>query len=207
MKEDIFEGGKMLPLMEEFYSLQGEGYNTGKAAYFVRIGGCDVGCAWCDTKPSWSRDKFPPTLADEVVHRVANTAAKTIVVTGGEPSMYELDYFTDRLKEQGITTMIETSGAYYLTGKWDWVCLSPKKQSPPTDEIFKKAHELKVVIPDLDTLKWAEDCASKVNENCKLYLQPEWSVAAEIMDDLVEFIKENPKWQMSLQAHKYMRIP
>ncbi|MFA8300727.1 MAG: 7-carboxy-7-deazaguanine synthase QueE [Hyphomicrobiales bacterium] len=207
MKEDIFEGGKRLPLMEEFYTVQGEGYNTGKAAYFIRIGGCDVGCSWCDTKPSWSMDKFPPTLTDEIVNRVVETPAKTVVVTGGEPSMYELDYFTSKLKEKGIITMIETSGAYPLTGDWDWICLSPKKQSPPVPEIFKRAHELKVVVPDPSAFKWAEQTAAFVNEDCKLYLQPEWSVSDKMIPLIVEYVKENPQWQISIQAHKYMRVP
>lgn len=203
----MFEGGKMLPLMEDFYTVQGEGFNTGRAAYFVRLGGCDVGCSWCDTKPSWSTDDSPLTSADEITARVAATPAKTIIVTGGEPSMYDLDYFTAKLKENGITTMIETSGAHHLNGQWDWICLSPKKQSPPTPDIFAKAHELKVVIPSMGALKWAEDCAKKVGPNCLLYLQPEWSVSAQIMEDLVEYVKENPQWQISLQAHKYMNIP
>jgi len=204
---DIFEGGKKLPLMEEFYTLQGEGFNMGLAAYFVRIGGCDVGCSWCDTKPSWDAKHFPPADTAEIAHRAATFPAKTVVVTGGEPSLYPLDYFTKLLHQLGVKTMVETSGAHILSGIWDWICLSPKKNAPPRPEIYPKAHELKVVIHNRSDLEWAEKNAALVNSDCLLFLQPEWSVSQNIMPWLTEYIMNNPRWRMSLQSHKYMLIP
>lgn len=206
LKEKL-QGGRFLPLMEEFYTIQGEGYHTGKAAYFVRIGGCDIGCSWCDTKFSWNALKFPPVKADEIIGRAAATKAKAVVVTGGEPAMYELDYFTLKLRELGIQTFVETSGAYKLTGKWDWICLSPKKNSPPVEDILKKAHELKMIIHEPADLQWAEENAEKVGENCILYLQPEWSVAPKVISEIVNYVKDHPEWKVSLQSHKYMKIP
>ncbi len=204
---ELLEGGNKLPVMEEFYTLQGEGYNTGKAAYFVRIGGCDVGCAWCDSKETWNAELFPPVPVHEVVKRVANQPAKTIVVTGGEPSAYPLEIFTMELKSEGITTMVETSGAYHLTGEWDWICLSPKKNSPPVKEIYNRADELKVIIQKDSDLKWAEKNAALVSASCHLFLQPEWSVSKQIMDKLTQYVMDNPRWRISLQTHKYMGIP
>ncbi len=206
-KADLFEGGKKLPLMEEFYTIQGEGHQMGKAAYFIRIGGCDVGCHWCDTKPSWDATHFPPTPADDIAARAASFPAKTVVVTGGEPSLYPLDYFTQKLQSLGIKTMVETSGAHPLSGHWDWVCLSPKKNMPPRNAVYGMAHELKVVIEKEADLEWAERNAAFVSESCYLYLQPEWSVAEKIMPWLTDYVMENPKWRISLQSHKYMHIP
>ncbi len=205
--DQIFEGGRKLPIMEDFYTLQGEGYNMGKAAYFVRIGGCDVGCSWCDTKQSWNARLFPPVAIEDIISKATNMPAKTIVVTGGEPSLYPLDYFTDRLRREGVKTMVETSGAYELTGTWDWVCLSPKKQSPPLQQNLDRADELKVIIQKEEDLRWAEANASKVNPECLLFLQPEWSKRDEIMDTLTNYVMANTQWSISLQAHKYMRIP
>ncbi|NOU47101.1 MAG: 7-carboxy-7-deazaguanine synthase QueE [Bacteroidales bacterium] len=207
VKTDIFDGGKKLPLMEEFYTLQGEGHNMGAAAYFIRIGGCDVGCRWCDSKPSWDAKIFPPADTIEIADRAASFPAKTVVVTGGEPSMYPLDYFTKLLKDRGVKTMVETSGAHPLTGDWDWICLSPKKYSPPKSAIFRQAHELKVVIQTESDLLWAEKNARLVTENCLLYLQPEWSVSQKIMGILTDYVMQHPKWRISLQSHKYMNIP
>ena len=204
---ELLEGGRKLPVMEEFYTLQGEGFNTGKAAYFVRIGGCDVGCAWCDSKESWNASLFPPVPVEEVVERALQTPAKTVVVTGGEPSLYPLDIFTKALKEKGITTMVETSGAHRLTGVWDWICLSPKKNSPPRKEIYPLAHELKVVIQKEADLAWAEKNAALVSSACHLFLQPEWSVAKAVMPLLTGYVMQHPQWRISLQAHKYMGIP
>jgi organic radical activating enzyme len=204
---ELFEGGRKLPLMEEFYTIQGEGHNMGSAAYFIRIGGCDVGCHWCDTKPSWDASHFPPTSADEIAERAAPFPAKTVVVTGGEPSMYPLDYFTSRLKSMGIKTMVETSGAHPLTGQWDWICLSPKKYSPPKPAIYNIAHELKVVVEKEADIEWAEHNARLVSKDCLLYLQPEWSVSEQIMPILTDYIMAHPQWKISLQSHKYMRIP
>lgn len=204
---ELLEGGRKLPVMEEFYTLQGEGYNMGKAAYFIRLGGCDVGCAWCDSKETWNASLFPPIPVEEVVERASQHPAKAVVVTGGEPSLYPLDIFTDALKAKGITTMLETSGAYPLTGEWDWICLSPKKNAPPRSAIYPRAQELKVIIQNKADLEWAQKNAVYVSPECKLFLQPEWSVAERIMDTLTQFVMEHPQWRISLQSHKYMRIP
>ncbi len=207
IEKDIFEGGRKLPVMEEFYTLQGEGYNMGKAAYFVRIGGCDVGCSWCDSKESWNAELFPPVVIDNVIKNVRSIPADTVVITGGEPSLYPLDYFTTQLQSFGIKTMVETSGAHELSGSWDWVCLSPKRFSPPKKSAYKNAHELKVIIQRESDLKWAELNAELVNKDVPLFLQPEWSVASELMPLLTDYIMKNPSWRMSLQSHKYMGIP
>jgi 7-carboxy-7-deazaguanine synthase len=204
---ELLENGKLLPLVEEFYTLQGEGYHTGKAAYFIRIGGCDVGCSWCDAKFTWNAKVFPPVKVDEFVERTAIHPAKTVVVTGGEPSLYPLQYLCDKLKEKGIQTFIETSGAYTLTGLWDWICLSPKPQQPPVNGIHMKADELKVIVSSKSDIEWAEKNANLVKSTCKLYLQPEWSNYNKTIPWLVEYVKQNPKWQISLQSHKFMRIP
>lgn len=204
---DQFENGKLLPLVEEFYTLQGEGYHTGKAAYFIRIGGCDVGCSWCDAKFTWNPKAFPPVPVDRIVENVILYKANAVVVTGGEPSLYPLDYLCSQLKTNGIQTFIETSGAYPLSGQWDWICLSPKPQSPPVNTIHMMADELKVIITKPEDFLWAEENASLVKSTCKLYLQPEWSGYNSIIGVLVEYVKENPRWQVSLQAHKFMRIP
>lgn len=205
--KDIFEGGRKLPVMEEFYTLQGEGYNMGQAAYFVRIGGCDVGCSWCDSKESWDVNLFPPVNVDVVVENAKNKSAATVVVTGGEPSLYPLDYFTSKLQSLGIITMVETSGVHKLTGSWNWICLSPKKYSPPHSSVYQIANELKVIIKHEADLDWAEMNAELVKENTPLFLQPEWSEIDNIMPVLTEYIMKNPKWRMSLQSHKYMGIP
>ncbi len=204
---DIFEGGRKLPVMEEFYTLQGEGSNMGTAAYFLRIGGCDVGCSWCDSKEAWNADLFPPVKLDPIIQRATSTPAKTVVITGGEPSNYPLEYLTTELRKRGVKTMIETSGVRHLTGRWDWVCLSPKQFSPPMEETFVLANELKVIIHKPADLRWAEKNAAKVGKNCLLYLQPEWSVASQIMETLTNYVMQNPQWRISLQSHKYMGIP
>jgi organic radical activating enzyme len=172
---DLLENGKMLPLVEEFYTLQGEGYHTGKAAYFIRIGGCDVGCSWCDAKFTWNPKVFPPVRVDEIVEHASCHKARSVVVTGGEPSLYPLDYLCEKLKEKGFETFIETSGSYPLSGQWDWICLSPKPQQPPVNGIHMKADELKVIISKLSDIEWAEENAKLVKSTCRLYLQPEWS--------------------------------
>ena len=204
---DIFEGGKKLPVMEDFYTIQGEGFNMGQAAYFLRVGGCDVGCSWCDSKESWNADLFPPVEVDPIIDKIVQSPAKTVVITGGEPSNYPLDYLTSRLKEKGVRTMIETSGTNVLTGEWDWICLSPKQFQPPVEDIFNRADELKVIIQKPQDLKWAERNAAKVCDDCLLYLQPEWSVVNDIIPVITDYVMENPKWRVSLQAHKYMNIP
>jgi len=205
--KDRFEGGRKLPLVEEFYTIQGEGYHTGKAAYFIRIGGCDVGCSWCDTKFSWNPDLHPLVPAEDIVSHVLSHPAAAVVVTGGEPLMVNMDYLTALLKEKGIETFLETSGAHPLSGEWDWICFSPKKNAPPEGEIFKAAHELKMIVAEPGDVDWAVENSRKVNPHCKLYLQPEWSKRDSILPVIIEFAKENPRWMISLQSHKYMRIP
>jgi 7-carboxy-7-deazaguanine synthase len=201
------DAGRLLPIMEEFYTIQGEGFHTGKAAYFIRLGGCDVGCHWCDVKESWDASAHSLTPADQIVENALKHPAKAVVVTGGEPSAFQLDYLTARLREQGIATFIETSGAYPLTGNWDWVCLSPKKTSRPQPENYKRAHELKVIVYNNDDFNWAEENAALVPDSCMLFLQPEWSRAERMMPQLVDYVMQHPKWNMSLQTHKYMHIP
>lgn len=199
--------GKLLPLMEEFYTIQGEGFNTGHAAYFVRIGGCDVGCHWCDVKESWNAKLFPATPTDNIIANVIKYPAKAVVVTGGEPLIYNLNYFCAELKKAGIKRFLETSGAHPVSGDWEWICLSPKKNSPPLNPIYGMANELKVIIANKGDLDWAEKNAKFVNENCHLYLQPEWSKASQMMPIITEYVMANPKWKISLQSHKYMNIP
>lgn len=203
----IFEGGRKLPLVEEFYTIQGEGYHTGKAAYFIRVGGCDVGCSWCDTKFSWDPGLHPVVPAEQIIEHMMQYPAAAVVVTGGEPLMVNMDYLTGMLKERGIETFLETSGAYELSGTWDWICLSPKKNAPPEESIFAKADELKVIISSGEDIAWALENEIKVREDCKLYLQPEWSRREEILPVIISFSKQNPRWMISLQSHKYMHIP
>lgn len=205
--EKLLKEGKLLPLMEEFYTIQGEGYNTGKAAYFIRIGGCDVGCHWCDVKESWDANIHPLTPIEKIIDNVLTWKASSVVVTGGEPLIYNLDALTQLLKERNIETFIETSGAYPLSGNWDWICLSPKKTMPPLTEVYKKAHELKVIVFNKHDLKWAEEQAELVGKDCYLYLQPEWSKHNQLIPEIIEYVKTNPKWMISLQTHKYMNIP
>ena len=193
--------------MEDFYTLQGEGFQTGKASYFLRIGGCDVGCSWCDVKESWNASLWPLTESDEIVRRVLDCPAKSIVITGGEPLMYNLDYLCAELKKNGFQIFLETSGSHPLTGKWDWICLSPKKFSPPLPEIYTKADEYKVIIQSEGDFEWAEKNTGRLRTDCVLFLQPEWSVRDIIMEPVIEYIQANPKWRISLQSHKYMRIP
>ncbi len=193
--------------MEEFYTIQGEGFNTGKAAYFIRLGGCDVGCPWCDVKESWDADLHPLTPADTIVENAKKYPAKAVVITGGEPLIYNLDYLTSELKKEGIKTFIETSGAYPISGFWDWVCLSPKKFKPPTPSVLAASDELKVIVFNQSDFKWAEEHAALVAPNCKLYLQPEWSKAAIVTPMIVDYVMQNPKWEVSLQTHKYLNIP
>ncbi|MDR1876594.1 MAG: 7-carboxy-7-deazaguanine synthase QueE [Flavobacteriaceae bacterium] len=200
------ELGFFLPVMEHFYTLQGEGKHTGTAAYFIRIGGCDVGCHWCDVKESWNPAIHPVSPVEEIA-KIAASHAKTIVLTGGEPLMWNLEPLTKLLKEAGCTIHIETSGAYPLTGYIDWICLSPKKTSLPLETIYSQAHELKVIIYNQHDFIFAEEQASKVNRNAILYLQPEWSNREKMTPKIIEYIMKNPKWRISLQTHKYLNIP
>ena len=197
----------MLPVMEHFYTLQGEGFHQGRAAYFIRLGGCDVGCVWCDVKESWDADKHPKFDVQRLRFEVAKTPAEIIVITGGEPLMHDLAELTKELHAAGFKTHLETSGAYPLTGSWDWICLSPKKFKAPLPVILLEADELKVVIFNRSDLEWAEKYAAQVSANCKLYLQPEWDKAAQMTPLIIDYIKANPKWELSLQIHKYVNVP
>lgn len=196
----------MLPLMEEFYTIQGEGFHTGKAAYFIRIGGCDVGCHWCDVKESWNADLHPPTAISQVVENAAHYS-NTVVVTGGEPLTWNMNPLTEALKAKDLQIHIETSGAYDLSGEWDWICLSPKKTKPPVAEIYQEAHELKVIVYNNHDLKWAEEHAAKVGPDCKLFLQAEWSRRDKMLPIISDYVMANPQWQISLQSHKYIGLP
>ena len=196
----------MLPLMEEFYTIQGEGSHTGTAAYFIRVGGCDVGCHWCDVKESWNADLHPPTLVDNIVENVKKHA-NTVVITGGEPLMWSMDYITTLLQKNDIKTHIETSGAYSFSGEWDWFCLSPKKTKLPLDEVYPHADELKMIIHNKNDFDFAEQEAAKVNKNCQLFLQPEWSKKEKMTEEIVNYVMKNPKWKISLQTHKFLNIP
>ena len=201
------ENGWKLPLVEEFYTIQGEGFHTGKPAYFIRIGGCDVGCEWCDTKFSWNPALHPLVPIEDIVEKAVACPARAVVVTGGEPLMYNMEPLTTALRARGITLFLETSGAYPLTGHWDWICLSPKENMPPLEEIYEKASELKVIIRDTADFAWAEKNARRVKKNCYLYLQPEWSRYEKNIPEIVAYAKAHPEWNISLQAHKFMHIP
>jgi 7-carboxy-7-deazaguanine synthase len=197
----------MLPVMEHFYTIQGEGYHQGRAAYFIRLGGCDVGCVWCDVKDSWDAEKHPKYEAGSLKSEVRKTPAEIVVITGGEPLMYNLDELTNELQSAGLKTNIETSGAYPLSGSWDWICLSPKKFKAPLPGILPYANELKIIIFNKNDFEWAEKYASLVSPNCKLYLQPEWDKATQMTPLIIDYIKANPKWELSLQLHKYINVP
>jgi len=196
-----------LPVMEHFYTLQGEGLHQGKAAYFIRLGGCDVGCVWCDVKDSWDASKHPLISIEDLLFQIKETPAKIVVVTGGEPLMHDLNEWTKELQSAGLKTHIETSGSSPLTGIWDWITLSPKKFKSPLPEVLPHANELKIVVFNRSDFDWAEKWAAEVSPSCKLYLQPEWDKAAAITPSIIEYIKENPKWQLSLQIHKYINVP
>ncbi len=205
-KENL-ERGRLLPVMEEFYSIQGEGYNTGRAAYFLRIGGCDIACRWCDVKESWDASLHPLSKTEDIIERALQFPAKAVVITGGEPMLYNLDFLCDGLKKGGAKIFLETSGVYPLSGRYDWMCLSPKPNVPPRKDMLLMADELKVVINNIADFEWAEKNAKLVKEKCLLYLQPEWSQYKRILPLIVDYIKMHPQWQSSLQAHKFMSIP
>lgn len=204
---DIKTTTNALPLMEAFYTIQGEGFHSGKAAYFIRLGGCDVGCHWCDVKESWDESRFPRVDVDEIVAGAITNPSRLAVVTGGEPLMHNLDYLCGQLRSRGFQTNIETSGAHPLSGTWDWICLSPKKFKAPLPGIYGRASELKVIVYNKSDFKWAESFADKVSPACKLFLQPEWSKSATILPQVVDYVKNNPRWEISLQIHKFMDIP
>jgi 7-carboxy-7-deazaguanine synthase len=196
-----------LPVMEAFYSLQGEGYHQGKAAYFIRLGGCNVGCVWCDVKESWDASRHPQVNIEDIVSEAARHPSRLAVVTGGEPLLHDCTELTASLRAAGFQTNIETSGSSPLTGDWDWICLSPKKFKFPLPEVVPFANELKVVIFNSSDFRWAEQYAAQVSPSCKLYLQPEWEKAAVVTPQIIEYIKANPKWELSLQIHKYINVP
>ena len=198
---------KMLPVMEHFYTLQGEGSHQGKAAYFIRLGGCDVGCVWCDVKDSWEAGKHPLLSVEQLLEAVKQTPAEIVVITGGEPLMHNLDELTETFREAGLKMHLETSGSHPLTGLWDWICLSPKKFKAPLEPILHLAHELKVVVFNKSDFDWAEKYAAEVNPACRLFLAPEWDKREQVTPLIVEYIKANPQWQLSLQVHKYIDVP
>lgn len=202
-----FKDGKELPIVEEFYTIQGEGANTGKPAYFIRVGGCDVCCSWCDVKVAWNPDIHPIGKVEDIVAKANTFPAKAVVVTGGEPLLYNLDFLCDELHKNGFETFLETSGSHPLSGEWDWLCLSPKKNNEPYKEVFENADELKVVIDKELDFSWAEYCKNNVSDSCRLYLQPEWSIFRKNLEDIIEYVKNNPHWSISLQTQKFMHIP
>jgi organic radical activating enzyme len=196
-----------LPLMEDFYTIQGEGFYQGSAAYFIRLGGCDVGCVWCDVKESWDVNAHPSVSVDIMMERAKTSGTEIVVITGGEPAMHDLTALTQTLKANGMRTHIETSGVYPLTGQWDWVCFSPKKFKEPHPSVFVQADELKVIVYNKSDFAWAAEFAAVVRPDCQLYLQPEWSKEKEMLPFIIDYVKANPQWQVSLQVHKYMNIP
>lgn len=204
---ELLDKGLLLPLMESFYSIQGEGFHTGKAAYFMRVGGCDVGCSFCDEKESWDARKHPLTMVEELLKDLLQTPARTVVVTGGEPCLYNLNFLCKRLKDNGIARHIETSGSEALSGEWEWICFSPKKGTLIRPEFFQQAHEMKVIIEATEDLQWAEANAAQLHPGCKCYLQPEWSRREAMMPLITDYILEHPEWKVSIQTHKYMHIP
>jgi 7-carboxy-7-deazaguanine synthase len=196
-----------LPVMEHFYTLQGEGFHQGKAAYFIRLGGCDVGCVWCDVKESWDASKHPLRSIEFLVSEVKKHPGQIVVITGGEPLMHDLTDLTEQLHDAGLRTHMETSGSSTLSGNWDWITLSPKKFKEPLPEVLPHANELKIVVYNKSDFTWAEKWAARVSDKCKLYLQPEWSKAAIVTPLIIDYVKAHPRWQLSLQIHKYINVP
>lgn len=210
MKEQVAQiaSGEALPLVDEFYTIQGEGFHTGKAAYFIRLGGCDIGCRWCDSKVTWSAAVHGAKAVEKIVAKVLETPAKAVVVTGGEPTLYNLAPLTSLLKKHQVKTFLETSGAYEISGEWDWICLSPKTNKSPLLSSLLQADELKVIIYNFqEDIAWAEKQAGAVAKATKLYLQPEWSRLKQNKENLIDYIKKNPQWELSLQTHKFVGIP
>lgn len=206
MPEQVVASGT-LPVMEHFYTIQGEGCNTGKASYFIRLGGCDVGCVWCDVKDSWDVNKHPLLAISELVKQAKQYPSRLAVITGGEPLMHDLNELTRILHEDNFETCIETSGAYPLSGKWNWICVSPKKFKSPLKEVLHQADELKVIIYNKSDFDWAVQHATQVQEKCKLLLQPEYGKFDDVIPLIVDYVKNNPKWQISLQTHKIIHVP
>lgn len=202
-----FDATRQIPVMEHFYTLQGEGVYSGQAAYFIRLAGCDVGCHWCDVKDSWTVSAEQLMDIDTLVGMAAGHPSRLAVITGGEPLMYDLGPLTAALHQKGFRVHLETSGAYPLSGNFDWICLSPKKFKPPLEEILPLAHELKIIIFNTSDFSWAKQYASKVSPGCRLLVQPEWDKLQKLMPAVIRFVKDHPQWQLSLQTHKYLDIP
>jgi len=205
--KELIQQGLELPVMEMFYSLQGEGFHTGKPAFFIRIGGCDVGCFWCDVKESWRADWHPVMSVDKIIEEALKTPANAIVITGGEPLIYELSHLTKAFRALNFSIFLETSGTEPLRGEFSWICLSPKQQHKPLDIFYSKADELKVIIHQESDFEWAEANAELVKSSCQLFLQPEWRASKKMLPLIISYIKNNTKWRISLQTHKYLRIP
>ncbi|MGQ9620796.1 MAG: 7-carboxy-7-deazaguanine synthase QueE [Bacteroidales bacterium] len=199
--------GKTLPLVEEFFSIQGEGFHTGKPAYFLRLGGCDIGCRWCDSPFTWNPDIHPLIPVKSIIRNVMKSGTDSVVVTGGEPLMWNLNFLCKELKKNKIMTYLETSGTYRLSGIWNWICLSPKPFREPLEKIWLAANELKIIVGESEDFIWAEECRKKVNKKCLLYLQPEWKSYKNIMPAIVDYVKKNKLWRISIQTHKFMNIP
>ena len=207
MENRIEVKSKKLPIMEAFYTIQGEGFHTGKAAFFIRIAGCDVGCHWCDVKESWPLEGHPEYRVEELVEMALSYPSRLVIITGGEPFLHDMMDLTDGLRNVGFQVHVETAGVYPLSGTWDWICLSPKKFVPARDEYFDHAHEIKVIIYNKSDIEWLKTFSSKINSSSRCYLQPEWSKKDKMMSEIVEFVKDNPSWEISLQTHKYLQIP
>jgi 7-carboxy-7-deazaguanine synthase len=205
--DNLTQPEDVLPVMEHFYTVQGEGHHQGSAAYFIRLAGCDVGCVWCDVKESWQEDGHPRYRINDLTEAARATPAEIVVITGGEPLMHRLDALTKALQDCGFKTHIETSGAHPLSGSWNWICLSPKKFKPPLPEVLAQAHELKAVVFNASDFAWAEQNAAKAGPHCRLFLQPEWGKSEKVTPLIVDYIKQNPRWQLSLQIHKYIHVP
>lgn len=196
-----------IPIMESFSTLQGEGFHTGKASWFIRTGGCDVGCHWCDVKESWDANAHPSKTVKEIVDDVKTANAEIVIITGGEPLMYDMDILTSAIRDSDKKVHVETSGTHKLTGSWDWICFSPKKFKSPLPEFYQESHELKVVIYHPSDIEWAEEHARKMHPNARLYMQPEWSRKEKVLPIIIDYIRNNPHWRLSLQTHKYLDIP
>jgi 7-carboxy-7-deazaguanine synthase len=196
-----------LPIVEQFSTIQGEGFHTGKPAHFIRIAGCDLCCNWCDAKDSWKISEHSMVEVSDIINGITDDCSKSVVVTGGEPMLYDMNCLSKELIKNGYTTYLETSGSYPITGQWDWICVSPKKINPPISESLIRANEIKVVIKDIESFAWAEECSQLVSANCVKYLQPEWSQYNKIIHEIVIYVKLHPEWRISLQTHKFMNIP
>lgn len=193
--------------METFYSIQGEAFHFGKAAWFIRLGGCDVGCHWCDVKESWNKNLHPVLSTNTIINQLQESGAPIAIVTGGEPTMHNLDDLSAEIQKIGVKTHLETAGVHPITGKWDWICFSPKKFKKPLAEIYQKADEIKIIVVNKHDLKWAEEHAKLLPKSCKLFLQPEWDQRDSIIPIILNYIRENPRWRMTLQMHKYIGVP